>query len=274
MLLVCSLFIIISCTLTPSKKANTPIATPQKFTTPPVPTMLTSPEQQAEFIVKHYWDNFNFTDTILIGRANYTEQAFVDFVNILSNVSLLLATKGIETLMQRAEADSTMYVHFMVLAEKYLYDPNSPMRNEEFYIAVLRSVIANKQLDAITKVRPQYQLELALKNRIGQRATDFEYTTVKGKKANLYSAKGDKILLFFYRPDCPSCKEVKRYVAQKGIDRLLTIVWVNPDTDTHLDAIYDLRASPTLYLLDKTKTILLKDASIEQIETHLKITKR
>lgn len=270
MLLAYSLFVIISCTPTASKKANTTISTPQSFTTPPIPTMFTSPEQKAEFIVIHYWDNFNFADTTLVGRTNYTEQAFVDFVNILPNVSLPLATKGIETLMQKAEADSTMYAHFVVLAEKYLYDPNSPMRNEEFYIAVLRSIVANKQLDSINKVRPQYQLKLELKNRIGQKATDFEYTTVKGKRANLYSAKGDKILLFFYRPDCLSCKEVERYVAQKGIDKLLTIVWVNPDVNTHLDTIYDLRASPTLYLLDKTKTILLKDAQIEQIETYIK----
>ncbi|MEG1406143.1 MAG: DUF5106 domain-containing protein, partial [Alistipes sp.] len=196
--------------------------------------------------------------------------AFVDFVNLLPHVSLPLATQGIETMMHKAEADPAMYAHFMELAEKYYYEPNSPFRSEELYIVVLRSIVANKQLAEIEKVRPQYQLDLSLKNRVGQRATNFAYTTLQGGKAKLYAATGDRILLFFYRPDCESCKETKQYVAKKEIDKLVTIVWVNPDKDTHLDEIYDLRASPTLYLLDGKHTVLLKDARIEQIENYLK----
>lgn len=33
--------------------------------------------------------------------------------------------------------------------------------------------------------------------------------------------------------------------------------------------IYDLKAIPTLYLLDKNKTVLLKDATAEEIEKYL-----
>lgn len=58
--------------------------------------------------------------------------------------------------------------------------------------------------------------------------TDFEYTTFKGGTAKLYSAVGEKILLFFYRPDCPICKVVKRYVAKSDIDKL---VLLNDSTD-------------------------------------------
>lgn len=34
--------------------------------------------------------------------------------------------------------------------------------------------------------------------------------------------------------------------------------------------LYDLKAIPTLYLLDKDKTVLLKDATAEEIEEYLK----
>jgi len=33
--------------------------------------------------------------------------------------------------------------------------------------------------------------------------------------------------------------------------------------------LYDLKAIPTLYLLDKDKTVLLKDATAEEIEEYL-----
>lgn len=39
----------------------------------------------------------------------------------------------------RAEKNRKMLHFFEELADKYLYDPNSPMRNEEFYIPVLEA---------------------------------------------------------------------------------------------------------------------------------------
>ena len=35
------------------------------------------------------------------------------------------------------------------------------------------------------------------------------------------------------------------------------------------ERVYDLKAMPTLYLLDAQKRVLLKDAPIEKIEAHL-----
>lgn len=245
------------------------VATVQKFTVPEPPAMLTTQQQKAEYVATHYWDNFNFADTSLISRADITEQAFADFVNILPHLSVPLLEKGVTAMMNKAAADSAMYAHFAELSEKYLYDPNSPMRNEDIYIAVLRNIVANTKLDDIHKVRPRYQLELALKNRVGNKALDFAYTTEKGGKAKLYTTQGDPLLLFFFRPDCPTCKDIKEYVISRGIDKQVKILYVNPDTDTHLDTLYDLRASPTLYLLDKDKTVILKDAPIEKIEQYL-----
>lgn len=239
------------------------------FSMPSPPSILTTPEQKAEFVATHYWDNFDFADTTLISRAEITEQAFADFVNILPNLPQQFIDKGVATMLNRASADSAMYAKFVELSEKYLYDPNSPFRNEEVYIVVLRNIVANTKLDDIYKVRARFQLELAMKNRIGNKATDFTYTTQKGGKATLHQATGDPLMLFFFRPDCETCKEVKAYVKGKGIDKRVKILFVNPDIDTHIDTIYDLRASPTLYLLDKEKRVILKDASIEQIEQYL-----
>lgn len=269
-LLVCSTFTACGgCGATKPHAASQQQAN-KKFSVPAVPTVLTIPEQRAEFIATHYWDNFDFCDTTLVGRADYTEQAFADFVNLLPNLPAALIARGVDTMMSRATAASAMYAHFMELSEKYLYDPNSPLRNEEIYISVLRHIVSNEKLDDMLKVRPQYQLDMVLKNRVGNKATDFTYTNPKGGRARLYAAKGERIILFFYRPDCPRCKEAKEYAAGHEIEKLATVVWVNPDKDTHLDTIYDLRASPTLYLLDKDKTVLLKDAPIQQIETYLK----
>lgn len=264
-----TLIILCLCVYSCSSQAIKKPLEKQPFKLPEVPNILTTNQQRFDFVVSNYWKNFDFADTSLIRCADYTEQAFVDFINMLPNVQSSIRNKGIKAMFDKASVDSAMYSHFMDLSEKYLYDPNSPFRNEESYIIALNSIVNCSKLDDILKIRPRYQLELALKNRIGQPATDFTYTTENGIKKSLYSAKGDRILLFFFREGCPTCKEVKEYVKQKGIDKLVEIVWVNPDADTHIESMYDLRASPTLYLLDRSKIVLLKDAPIEQIENYL-----
>lgn len=259
------LLILAACTSTPKQ----PTARIKAFTVPQPPAILTSPEQKAEFVATHYWDNFAFADTMLIGNTDITEQAFADFVNMLPYLSPQLLEKGVSTMMSKAAADSAMYAHFIELSEKYLYDPNSPFRNEEIYIVVLRNIVGNEKLDDIYKVRPQYQLALALKNRVGDKATDFTYTTTTGAKKRLHEAKGNYILLFFFEPDCPDCKRVKEYIVDNHIAERATIVMVNPDEVSDIETIYDVRARPLLYLLDKDKKVLLKDVSIEQIEQYL-----
>ena len=54
-------------------KSETPQDTIKSFTLPTIPPMLTAPEQRADFLVKHYWDNVNFADTNYIHHPEVTE---------------------------------------------------------------------------------------------------------------------------------------------------------------------------------------------------------
>lgn len=70
------------------------------------------------------------------------------------------------------------------------------MRDESLYIYVLEAVLEAPVLDEVSKIRPAHLLELALKNRVGEPATDFTYTLADGKKETLYHTKADYLLLF------------------------------------------------------------------------------
>ena len=131
--------------------------------------------RRAAYLAVHYWDYFNFADTTLISRPEITEQAFVDFISILPYTAK--AQVAVDTLFRRAMVKKEMLYHFISLADKYLYEPNSPMYNEELHILVLRSLLGNPGLDDWDKERPRYLLEMALKNRPGDVAADFTYRT-------------------------------------------------------------------------------------------------
>lgn len=269
---------------------------------PVIPAMIVDPVERADYMALHYWDKFDFSDTVDIYRPEFMEQFFADYINVLNYASTAAAEKSIRDLTNKAVADTTMQYCFMELFEKYLYDPNSPMRNEDFYIPYLETLIASDHVAEIDKVRPRSELAMARKNRVGSKALDFNYTMAGGRESSLYNTKADYLILFINNPGCPACKEYidmlqnSRIVQEMLREGTLKILALYPDADLkewlayqpHMPAswinaydrntvikskeLYDLKAIPTLYLLDKNKTVLLKDcASIEVLDNYLRM---
>lgn len=267
---------------------------------PSMPTMLTTPEQRADFLVRHYWDNVNFADTNYIHHPEITEQAWANYCDLLTRVPLSTTREALHKLIKKAGADKKVLNYMSDLADKYLYDPNSPMRNEEFYIPVLEELIASPKLEDIEKVRPKARLELANKNRIGTKAINFTYTLRSGGKGQLHQLSTDYILIFINNPGCHACSEtINALKTSQTINdflnrKKLTLLSVYPDEEIaewtrHLidfpsnwinsydkelkirdQQLYDLKAIPTLYLVDKNKIVLLKDATAPIIENYLR----
>lgn len=268
----------------------------EPFRLPHIPEVLATPEERAAYLSLHYWEHFDFTDMSLIGRPEVTEQAFVNFIGILPYTSC--AQEAVDALFRHAAAGEKMLRHFISLSDKYLYEPNSPMHNEELYILVLRTLVNHPRLTETDKLRPRQRLKLAMKNRPGDTAADFTFVCRDGTHRRLSELKADYLLLYFNDPDCDDCRRVKEQLsASQPLNRLLasgrlkvlsvcvegkTAVWEKtlfPTrwTDSYDEGqqltrkrIYDLKAMPKLYLLDAQKRVILKDASVEQIEAWLK----
>lgn len=275
---------------------------PDTFALPEMPASLTNSEARASYLVAHYWDRFDFTNTKLIQKPHITEQAFVDYINVITYVSKDEADTSLKSTLSKAEINSEMYSHFVSLFDKYFYDPNSPFRNEAFYIPVLRDIVKSKMLSGEVRSKYRFQLDMAMKNKVGDKATDFTYTLASGNSTNLYSIKSEYLLLMFSNPDCPTCAAVTKALnASQALNKafrmnspsrtMLTVLTFFPDnslnewlahlkdlpsrwvngydkdmTITH-KRLYDIKAIPTIYLLDKDKKVILKDTSLEAIES-------
>ena len=147
------------------------------------------------------------------------------------------------------------------------------------------------------KIRPRYLLELALKNRPGDPAADFTFLRRDGSRGRMSEIGAPYLLLYFNDPECDDCRRVKRQLAESpvlnrrledGRLRLLSIDvtggngtreqesvppgWIDGcDEGEQLTRkeVYDLKAMPTLYLLDEQKRVVLKDTTPERIEEYL-----
>lgn len=266
-----------------------------KFEAPLPPSMLTSEQERAKFFAAHFWDNMDFADTAYIDKPAITEQAFADYLAILGAVPAAEGRAAMDRLMDRARADSSMYAYFAGMAEKYLDEPNSPFRNEELYIPVLQNIVSWDRVDELNKLRPESQLQMALKNRVGDRAADFDFMLASGKTMSLNNINSDFIIIYFNNPDCAACAHETEFMRQSPVlnemiaDGKLKIVAIYPDKDltawreharqmpaTWLNGydssqairdsdLYDLRAIPSFYLLDRGKTVLVKDAATANV---------
>ena len=300
-----SFMLLISCTQTSKSSENQKKDKVEKgglhkvrYTRPKIPLMMTSPAQRAFYYVNHYWDGYSLVDTAFI-RSNETEQLYADFIGALEYVNTKESSVALKQMMVHMEADSIAYAYFCLLGEKYLYLPNSPMRNENYYISVLKQMLTSTRLTGLDKIRLADRLEQALKNRRGMKAADFSYVTPRGKVGRMSRVKADYTLLFFYDPDCENCREYEQILSEmpafvemqkKGLLRVLAVYldedgdawllnsskmprdWIvawNKQGDIRNKTLYEILATPTMYLLDKQKKVLLKDVSMEKLIHYL-----
>ncbi|MDR0395544.1 MAG: DUF5106 domain-containing protein [Tannerella sp.] len=275
-------------------------AMPKKFERVVPPVILVTYQERIDYMVTHYWDKFNFRDTMYCHAPDITEQAFVDFINLFPQTSSAVKiAEGVAKLLTSAEVESVMYGYFCTKAEHYLYDANSPMRNDDYYIPFLEHIVNSSKVVDIYKVRPRRQLELAYRNRPGTGAKNFTYTLASGKTGTLYGISAKYVVLMFYNPDCAECRRTTEMLknstviasgVSSGNVKVLAVypdenleawhkhtkdipsAWINGydgSLTVKNNEIYDLKAIPTLYLLDKNKKVILRDASIGDIQEHL-----
>ena len=256
---------------------------------PAVPDSITEPEERAAWAALHWWDDLDFSDHRRSLDTAFMEQNFSNFISVAAYADSIGRVQGVERLMKRAEADSAAWRFVVDVAEKYLYDPNSPFRSDELYAPFLRAQLASPLADEARRVRDAHRLKMAMKNRVGTRATNFRFVTADGRDMSLSDVRSEKeILLIFYNPDCESCGEVVERFGKLPMTEWFTVLAIDAESDrgrweaTKMDMpegwtvgyalspildedMYDLKASPTIYVLDSTGVVIAKDIPPESL---------
>ncbi len=245
----------------------------QAFRLPEIPSGLESPGERATFLSLHYWDHFDFGDEGLIDNMEVSEQAFVDFLSVMPMSEK--PEEAMETFVGKAASGKGMLGYFIGLADKYLYEPASPMRDDGLYVMFLQVLVGNRNVPKAEKAGPRWRLERMMMNSVGRKARDFEYETDGGMKMKLSKTKGEYVLVYFHDPECRDCRRMKDaldkseiIVSMVGSGRMKIIPVSIDDEDKMLyfNELYDLRSFPSLYLLDVRRRVLLKNASVAEVE--------
>lgn len=265
-----SLFILLACMLIQAQeqaqaqtKAQTQSQPQQSFPYPALPDTLRSVEQRAGYLSEHYWDNYNFADTLMLKSEEVTEQGFVNFIDILGRFSPAIAQKGIAGFTQRAFKNTAAKERFESLIEHYFENPQSPLRNDRIYLLFLEEMKNSPCFDEVEKERLAFKIKTTNKNLPGDIAINFNFKDENGKSHQLSDYRDQKVILYFYDPDCENCHKVSAWLKQQTIPadiKVLKIIADNP-----ISHIYSLRAMPTIFLLDKGNLVVLKDCTAQEL---------
>ena len=281
-----TLFVLWACTLVQAQAQ-------QSFPYPAIPDTLRSVEQRAGYLSEHYWDNYNFADTLLLKSKEMTEQGFVNFIDILNRFNLDYASKGvahkdiaqkditrkditrkgiaqkditqkgIACFTRKAFSNAAAKERFENLIEHYFEDQLSPVRNDRVYLIFLEEMKNSPCFDETEKERIAFKIKTTNKNLPGDIAINFKFKDESGKEHQLSDYKDQKVILYFYDPDCENCHEVSAWLKQQSIPADIKVIKMI--ADNHISYMYSLKNMPTIFLLDKENKVILKDCTAQEL---------
>ncbi len=273
-----------------------------------VPGMMDE-QDKLDYLAEHFWDNFadsaalvSCDSTMVSGVAREeVEQAVANYIMLLEQIPLSEAQAYVGSLAARmvdchkANADARVLTGLGFIWERYVFDPNSPLRDEDLYVPYARIMSECEYKESSEREVYRNDARLSSLNERGTRATDFVFTLKNGRRTSLYGIRADYTVLFFSNPGCHACKDIIEQldsspeiaglvadgiiaVANVYIDEDLSEwynyseiypqLWYNGYDHNHIirdDELYNVRAIPSLYLLDDSKHVMLKDVTTERL---------
>ena len=278
-----------------------------------VPSVYTGTAERGRYAAEHFWDRF-FSgasgmrcDSVTVCGVpkDKFEGAFSSYMVLLQTQDAGSGRNIVGELFRKVEAameeDPASNVHevFADMMEHYLYDPNSPYRNEDLYLPYVTALARSPFTDPALVPALEFDARMCALNAVGTPAADFRFAEASGRTRRLYDIRADYTLLVFSNPGCHACGDFLADMARAGYCRrlidsgTLAVVnvyidedlghwrshlddfpreWINgydPDMVLRRDLLYNVRGIPSLYLLDKDKRVILKDAPTERVNSFL-----
>lgn len=300
-LLVPALLLAVCCGGPKNKKA----AHDRLFPMVSVPAAYTDDADRISYAAAHFWDGYLAEDGItdethLLGVPKAeVEQALSNYITLLWQLPLPTAQQDVAGLfeavsaVQQKDTASQFYTQFAQTAAYYFYDPNSPMRDEDLWLPYVAGLAESPLTRDDMRTAYRYEASVCALCPRGSVAPDIRAQRADGGIFTLHGIKAPFTLLFFTNPGCHACKEIidqiNTNLAGLVADGTLAVANIYIDEDyaawkayvsnyprewyTGFDYagvvrgehIYDVRAIPSVYLLDAGKRILLKDAPFERV---------
>lgn len=266
---------------------------PQSYHYPSIPDSIQEKEARVSYMAKHFWDHADCSDPSLFIQP----KLFLDYLYLLH--SLPSEEERTECIKQSIQPFSSQPVGFNYLLfwlDRYLHNSQSPLYDDTFFlqfINVLLEAVSNEgQINELS-----YLKEMTQQNQIDSIAVDFSFVLKDGTKKKLLEVEAPLLLLIFNSPNCSLCHKLENDVSNNLsilhliADNQLKILSVCPTADyedwiSHnypqnwicgfdkdmtiiTNRLYEIKQFPCIYLLDKDKRVIVKEADYDALVSFL-----
>ena len=250
--------------------------------------------KQWRWLQEHYFDGLDLADARLL-RTPFLFQRVDYYINQLQIKHPDTLAAAIDAVLAQFDPTSEAFKYFTVhytneaagsqivgMDALYVHMVDTYYRTGKAYWSDDEQM--KKMTETADRLRPLL---------IGQTAPDLKMVTREGKDTSLYAIDTDYTVLYFWRYDCPACKKstphMKEFyenyrdkgvtifsVCTKGVEDLGdcwdyvdeqgTGDWVQvADPYQRYYKEYDIKSTPTIFLLDRDKKIVSKRIGAEQL---------
>lgn len=265
----------------------------QGFHYPVPPDSISDRHSRIVYMVRHFWNEQSISDT-----TNFqSPRLLLDYLYLLKQEETNELDNHIKSFVSLSCKKEQTFGLILFWLDQILYDSSSPHYNEDMYLRIMTEVVAS-EADSVMKLIPTERIKMMSKNQIGKPANDFCFVDKKGKQHSLYDVDAPLLLLVFNNPDCSLCQQAEKAMVEnvllQGMLKMgqMKVLAITPDTDIkewkrhpypsswlagideegviYRNRLYDIQRLPCIYLLDKDKRVLLKEADYNRASVYLK----
>lgn len=249
------------------------------------------------FYRDHYFDNLNFSNEKLIRSPILQNRLGTYFNKILIQHPDSIIPQ-IHTTVDKARINDEIFQYVVIFVLNNFLE-SKIMGMDEVFVDVAETYYLSGEAhwsDSAYVEKLRARVNKTKPNLIGAQARELKMETITGEWVSLYETSAEYIILYFWEPNCGFCKketpklfELYKKYQDKGLEVFAIDTqgdrkqwddyinehgfdWINawdPHQQTYFRYYYDIYSTPTLYLLNKDKTIIAKRIDVDQLSKML-----
>jgi thiol-disulfide isomerase/thioredoxin len=253
--------------------------------------------EQLTYLKTHALDNVNFSDDALIYSDAFTNKT-IEYLTYYRNPQLPLELlekefiAAVDSILNKAKVNEIVYTHIV----EYLLDGFKKFGFDNVLNYIVENYVIKDDLCLDQKLTSALdrRIQQSKNFKVGNSVPNIILPDSSGSEIELNKIQTNKILIIFYASWCPHCqtllpqiynlyknqREKKVEVLAISIDTSRTD-WLNFFRNNNLDWLnvsdlkgwngnaasdYYLYATPTLFLIDQNKKLILNSPSIEELK--------
>ncbi len=258
------------------------------FQLPIIPDSLSTLQQRTDYMVQHYWDFCDLKKAF--SARDKMAESFHTYLTFMPYASADVVYASVDKFMAKIAKQPADVLFIGEQAESMLYSDTAEFQSDELYLRFAQAIADNKKVDKNAKLRYQHQAKILSQSQIGMIAPEFDFPDIMGVTQHFVpDTTCVATILYFNDPDCSDCNMAKlRLDADIKTNRLIEsgrvkVVSITPGGVTDewqlkassypaswrigasedVDDIYDIRHTPSFYIIDNNGKIVLKNGDID-----------